>query len=160
MCYTERVMNMKKQMRKSVLALLSAAVLLTAAGCSAESKKAVDYLDGTYSGRSSDFQEDENGNGSGYGAVSLEIKDNRIVSCTFQMYELDGTLKDENYGAGLTKENRLKAQKAVQSAKKYAAAVVKAGAVDQVDAISGATISYHEFKEAVNDALKKAEKTA
>ena len=72
------------------------------------------------------------------------------------MYELDGTLKDESYGADLSKENRLKAQKAVQSAEKYASRLVEAGGLDGVDAISGATISYNEFIEAVNNALSKA----
>ena len=74
------------------------------------------------------------------------------------MYELDGTMKDESYGADLSKENRLKAQKAVQSADKYAALLIKSGSIDGVDAISGATISCSEFKEAVNDALSKAAK--
>ena len=85
------------------------------------------------------------------------MKDNKITACTFKTYELEGTLKDENYGAELTQENRLKAQKAVQANERYAQLAVKSGSLDGVDAISGATISYQELKEAVNDALKKAE---
>ena len=112
--------------------------------------------DGVYTGRSTDHEADEDGNGSGYGEVSIEIKDNAIVSCDFSMYELDGTLKDETYGSGLSKENRLKAQKAVQSAGKYASMLVEAGSLEGIDAISGATISFDEFTEAVNDALSKA----
>ena len=133
----------------------AAAMTVSLASCSGE-QKPVSYTDGTYTGRSSDFKEDESGNGAGYGTVELEIRDNRITACTFRMYELDGTLKDESYGADLSKENRLKAQKAVQSADKYASLLVKSGSIDGVDAISGATISYNEFKEAVNDALTKA----
>ncbi len=141
-----------------LLSVLCAAILsVTLAACSGE-QKTVSYADGTYTGRSSDFKEDESGNGAGYGEVEIEIKDNRITACTFQMYELDGTPKDENYGADLSKENRLKAQKAVQSADKYAALLVRSGSIDGVDAISGATISCSEFKEAVNDALSKAVK--
>lgn len=142
--------------------LLSAAVLLlSVGGCSNNtSTPAADYQDGTYTGRSADHQEDEDGNGAGYGEVTLTISNHQITECTFKMYHLDGTLKDENYGSDLTRENRLKAQKAVQSADKYAAALVRAGSVGQVDAISGATISFDEFKEAVADALHKAEKTA
>ena len=137
------------------LALLAAMTMLLTA-CGEDKKAAVTYQDGHYEGRSSDFAEDESGNGSGYGAVSIDIASGKITACEFTMYELDGTVKDETYGSDLSKENRLKAQKAVQSAPKYAASLVEKGSLDDVDAISGATISYNEFKEAVNDALTKA----
>ena len=147
-----------KKLFMLVSSVFCAAVMtVSLASCSGE-QKPVSYTDGTYTGRSSDFKEDESGNGAGYGTVELEIRDNRITACTFRMYELDGTLKDESYGADLSKENRLKAQKAVQSADKYASLLVKSGSIDGVDAISGATISCNEFKEAVNDALSKAAK--
>ena len=150
---------MKRNTILRITALMLALVMslvLAACGGGASSSAASSYADGTYSGRSSDFDEDESGNGSGYGEVEIEIKDNQIVGCTFTMYELDGTVKDDTYGADLSQENRLKAQKAVQSADKYAAALVEAGSTDGVDAITGATISYNEFVEAVNDALSKA----
>ena len=145
-------------MRKGKLFVSLAAVLMVsvmATGCGG-SKKAANYKDGTYSGRSSDYEDDEDGNGSGYGTVEITIKDNKVVACTFEMYELDGTLKDDSYGADMSKENRLKAQKAVQSAEKYAQMLVEAGMPDDIDAISGATISHNEFLEAVDDALAKA----
>ena len=150
-----------KDLIKKGLALTFVSVMcfsLAACGGSSSSKTSVNasYNDGTYEGRSSDFEADESGNGAGYGQVTIEIKDNKIVSCEFELHELDGTLKDETYGADLVKENRLKAQKAVQSAPKYASQLVEAGNIDGVDAISGATISYNEFTEAVNDALSKA----
>ncbi len=145
-----------KQFKKAIALLLLCVTCLSVIACG-KSTKPANYADGVYSGRSSDFQEDESGNGAGYGEVTIEIQNNRIVSCTFKMYELDGTLKDETYGADLSKENRLKAQKAVQSAEKYAEMLVNAGALDGVDAISGATISCKEFREAVEQALKKAE---
>ena len=88
--------------------------------------------------------------------MELEVKDNKVVACKFVLYHLDGTVKDETYGSDMSQENRLKAQKAVQSADKYAAALVEAGSLDGVDQISGATISYQEFQEAVQDALSKA----
>ena len=72
------------------------------------------------------------------------------------MYNLDGSLKDESYGSELSRENRLKAQKAVQSAEKYAAAVIGKDSADDIDVLSGATISCNEFKEAISDALKNA----
>ncbi len=153
---------MKRRMKRrkintALVFALAAALLLPFTGCSSETKN-TEYTDGTYSGRSSDFADDESGNGAGYGTVEVTVKDNKVVSCTFKMFELDGTLKDETYGADLSRENRLKAQKAVQSAPKYAAMLEKSGTLDGIDAISGATVSYNEFKEAVGDALKKAEK--
>ncbi len=147
-------------MKKNIVAaaaavVISAVMILPMSGCGEDSTPS-SYKDGTYTGRSADREADEDGNGAGYGEVQITVKDNKITECTFKTYELDGTLKDETYGADLTKENRLKAQKAVQSADKYADFLVKSGSLDGVDAISGATISYGEFKEAVNNALSKA----
>ena len=146
---------MKESLPRLIVLLCVLTLVFSLAACGGE-KKPSSYADGTYTGRSSNFEEDESGNGAGYGEVEIVIKNNRIVSCTFKMYELDGTLKDESYGADLSKENRLKAQKAVQSVEKYASRLVEAGGLDGVDAISGATISYNEFIEAVNNALSKA----
>ena len=74
----------------------------------------------------------------------------------------DGTLKDENYGmeggAVANRDYYNKAQKAVAACKEYAEQLVMSGNVDDIDAISGATINYNEFKEAVKKALKDAEK--
>ena len=150
----------KKSFIAALIAVMSSAVIvLSFSACGSDSRN-TEYIDGTYTGRSSDFKEDESGNGAGYGEVTIKIENNKIADCTFMMYELDGTLKDENYGADLSRENRLKAQKAVQSADKYASGVIGKSSVDDIDAISGATISCNEFKEAINDVLKKAEKTS
>ena len=148
---------MKKTILKAAALTLALSAVFSFTACGGE-KKASSYTDGTYEGRSQDHNDDSDGNGAGYGEVEIEVKENKVVSCTFKMYELDGTEKGDDYGAGLSKENRLKAQKAVQSAEKYASKLIEAGTLDGVDAISGATISYNEFIEAVNDALKKAAK--
>ena len=148
----------KKKYINALLSILLSAIIVSAFAACGNDNNTVDHKDGTYSGRSSDFAEDESGNGAGYGEVSIKLKDNKITECSFKMYNLDGTLKDETYGAELSRENRLKAQKAVQSADKYASAVIGKSSADDIDAISGATLSCSEFKEAVNDALKKAEK--
>ena len=148
---------MKKKMIAAFLALMLCAALTGCGGSgSSTATTGGNYKDGTYTGRSSDFPEDESGNGAGYGEVEIEVKDNKVVSCTFVLYELDGTVKDDTYGADLSKENRLKAQKAVQSADKYSEMLTTDGTLDGVDTISGATISYNEFLEAVNDALAQA----
>lgn len=140
----------------ALTAVLAMVLCLAACGGGDTASENTVFQDGTYTARSSDFEEDESGNGAGYGEVTLELKDNTITACTFKMYELDGTLKDETYGSDMSKENRLKAQKAVQSADKYAAMLVDAGSLSGVDTISGATISYNEFVEAVNNALSDA----
>lgn len=148
-----------KVITKILAAAIAASLMFALCACSGGGSKAPaasSYKDGTYTGKSEEHAADEDGNGSGYGEVTIEIKDNKIVSCEFSMYELDGTIKDETYGADLSQENRRKAQKAVQSADKYAAMLTEAGNLDGVDVISGATISFEEFKEAVNDALSQA----
>ena len=147
---------MKRKIR-AIAVIAAALMLMLASGCGSKSIPS-DLNDGTYTGRSADRQADEDGQGAGYGEVEITVKDNKITACTFKTYELDGTLKDENYGADLTKENRMKAQKAVQAADKYAQMIVDTGDIDSVDAISGATINYDEFKEAVINALEKAAK--
>ena len=159
---------MRKMIRTAVIPALALSMCLALAACgggdsagssggsTAGASASATYWDGTYIGRSEDHDEDESGNGSGYGEVVLVIENNEIVSCEFTMYELEGTVKDETYGADLSQENRLKAQKAVQSAPRYASMLVESGSLDGIDAISGATISYSEFVEAVNDALSQA----
>ncbi len=112
--------------------------------------------DGTYTGQSE--MHDEEAQASGYGVATVTIKDGEITDCTFETYELDGTLKDENYGVSLSgNENKYKeAQAAVEAASEYAKQLVEKGSVDDVDVISGATVNLTEFQEAVDDALAQA----
>jgi major membrane immunogen (membrane-anchored lipoprotein) len=145
-------------MTKKTLARAGAAVLalVMLVGCSSKS-----YADGTYTGQSSVYESDEDeGNGNGYGVVTLTIKDNQIVACTYLTYEPDGTLKDEDYGlqdgAVANRDYYNKAQKAIAACEVYAEDLVETNDVKKVDAISGATINYNNFKEAVKDALKQA----
>ena len=145
-----------KKILLTVLSVICVIGVLCAVTACKEDDKGTTYADGTYTGRSKDYQADESGVGAGYGTVELTIQDGKIAACTFSMYELDGTLKDSSYGSDLSDDNRRKAQKAVQSAPRYAKMLVESGSLDGVDAISGATISYNEFVEAVNDALSKA----
>ncbi len=138
----------------------AAASLLTLSAVSCGEKN---YADGDYSAQSSEYVNDEDDTtaGNGYGVVDLTIKDNKITACTFKTYELDGTLKDEDYG----KENGEianrdfynKAQKALAACDKYSEQLVEKGNIKEVDAISGATVNYSEFVEAASIALKQAE---
>ncbi|MBR1663210.1 MAG: FMN-binding protein [Ruminococcus sp.] len=145
---------------KKTIALMTALLGVTAVFTSCGS---VSYKDGTYEGRSADFINEEEGDeaGNGYGIVKLTIKDGKITECEYNTYELDGTLKDENYGKEngeiKNKDFYSKAQRARSACAEYAKALVEKGSVDDVDAISGATVNYNEFKEAVGEALKKAE---
>lgn len=147
---------MKKFMIISLAAVLTACML---GGCGG---KKVSYKDGTYEAQSSVFENDDGtDDGNGYGVVSLTIKDGKISDCTFTTYEADGTLKDEEYGKEggriANKDYYNKAQKANAACAEYASMLVQNGQLDGIDSISGATINYNEFKEAVETALKEAE---
>lgn len=141
-------------------ALLAASTLLLA-GCGG-SEKAVSYKDGIYTGQSSVYTNDDGTeDGNGYGVVELTIEGGVITACTYQTFETDGKLKDENYGKKdgevANRDYFNKAQKAVAACDQYAAKLVEKGSLKGIDAISGATINYTEFKEAVTEALSQAE---
>lgn len=123
--------------------------VLLLAGCTEKA-----YKDGTYSGKSS---KDDRG---AYGEATIIIKDNKITDCAYVTWQKDGTIKDENYGkvngAISNQDYYDKAQRAVKAMKQYAQKLVEVQKLKDVDAISGATISYNQFTEAVNDALDKA----
>ena len=137
-----------------VLYAIMALSLLTACGGSAN------YADGTYTGTSSVYEGDDDGSGAGYGVATLTIQGGAITACTFETFEPDGTLKDEDYGKQngeiANRDFYNKAQRAVQASAQYGDRLVAAGSLKDVDAISGATISFSEFQEAVEDALNQA----
>ena len=139
---------------------LTGALFLSA--CSSGPKS---YKDGTYTARSSMYEalsdEDEDEGGDGYGEVTITLKDNKITACTFTTYMTDGTVKDAEYGKQngeiANQDYYNKAQRAVRASENYAVQLEAKGDLKQVDAISGATISFNEFKEAAEEALKQAE---
>ena len=146
-------------MRKSVLAIAfttAMGALLT--GCGSGD---VAYKDGTYVGQSSVYEnEDGSDDGNGYGVVTITIENGIISDCVYQTYEVDGKLKDEDYGKEdgriANKDYYNKAQKANASCEEYANMLIANGRLEGIDAISGATINYNEFVEAVNNALEDA----
>ncbi len=149
---------MKKKLVSFMMALTLAGSLLTGCGSSAT------YKDGTYTGKSEIHEnQDDDGNdaGNGYGVVEITIKDGKITDCTYQTFEPDGTLKDENYGKKqgnvANRDYYNKAQKALAACDEYAKQLVENGQLDGIDAISGATINYDEFVEAVDNALSQAQ---
>ncbi len=149
---------MGKRLRLILLMLFCCAVTLT--GCSGSQKS---YMDGIYEGKSEIDKNDEGSDtDNGYGVVTITIKNNTIADCIFLTYESDGTLKDENYGKEggeiISRDYYNKAQLAVEACTEYADLLIQNGNLDEVDAISGATINYNEFYEAVYNALEQAEK--
>jgi major membrane immunogen (membrane-anchored lipoprotein) len=152
-------------MKKAGIAAAAGAVVLSMAlaGCGGGSSKAVSYTDGTYEGKSEVHESlDESGEdtGNGYGVVSITIKDGVITDCKFDTYEPDGTYKDDQYGmkegAVANRDYYNKAQKANAAREEYASMLVANGSLDGIDAISGATINFEEFTEAVENALSQA----
>jgi major membrane immunogen (membrane-anchored lipoprotein) len=135
--------------RKSVFLFFAAWALLLAASCA----KTV-YKDGEYTGRSSP---DDTG---AYGEVSLSVSGGRITGCRFVTWQKDGSIKDENYGKVNGEISNVdfynKAQLAVRAMEQYARAFVEKQRVDKIDAVSGATIAYNQFAEAVDKALEAA----
>ena len=143
--------------KRFIAAVLAAVTILTGCGGGAS----VSYKDGTYEGKSSVYEnEDGSEDGNGYGVVTITIKDGKIDDCTYKTYEIDGTEKGEDYGKEdgriANKDYYQKAQKANAACEEYAKMLVQNGQLDGIDSISGATINYNEFVEAVNDALKQA----
>ena len=68
----------------------------------------------------------------------------------------DGTPKDKNYGKDGAYYGV--AQKAVSTGEDYTKALIQAGDINGVDAISGATYLYDQFVEATEAAMKEASK--
>ena len=130
--------------------------LLVLSGCGG----AASYADGTYEGRSEMYGDNEGGDADGYGVVSLTIADGIITDCAFSTFQLNGDPKDAEYGkeGGViaNQDYYNKAQRAVQSCDQYAQELVEAGGLKGVEAISGATVNYNQFQDAVKDSLSKA----
>jgi major membrane immunogen (membrane-anchored lipoprotein) len=114
------------------------------------------YKDGTYTGRS---EPDESG---AYGEVSLTILEEKIKDCRFVTWQKDGSIKDENYGKVNGEISNQpyydKAQLAVRAMEKYAQDLSRTGTLKDVQVVSGATIAYDQFREAVEEALEAAKR--
>jgi major membrane immunogen (membrane-anchored lipoprotein) len=121
------------------------------AGCGAPG-----YRDGTYTGRSGP---DDSG---AYGEVTLTISGEKITDCRFVTWQKDGSIKDENYGkinGEISNQSFYdKAQLAVRAMEQYARDLSQSGSLKDVQAVSGATIAYDQFMEAVEEALETAKK--
>ncbi|MEY8352696.1 FMN-binding protein [Lachnospiraceae bacterium 54-53] len=139
--------------KTAVLSFALIFMLTVLSGCKGGSDNAV-LKDGTYSGMSS---EDDKG---AYGEATVTVADGKITDCEYVTWQKDGTVKDENYGkvnGDISNQDYYdKAQLAVKAMDQYAKQLVKVRKPEDVDAVSGATVSYDQFREAVDDALDKA----
>ncbi len=139
------------KVRKGIVSCLILGGLVTVSAC----QNSTTLKDGTFVGVS---QKDEN---DAYASVTLTIKNQEISDVNFVTYQKDGSIKDEDYGktAGeiTNQEFYNKAQKAVKAMTTYQEQLIETKDIDEVDAISGATISYEQFKEATETALKEAQ---
>ncbi|MDO5718447.1 MAG: FMN-binding protein [Tissierellia bacterium] len=140
-------------MKKLLVLALS---LLLIVGCSKDvpETKVAELKDGTYT---ADSNPDEWG---GKINVSLEVKDGKITACEIKNLDNEGKEKDEDYGkedGKITNPGLYKiAQNAVESAQQYPQELIETQDIDQVEVISGATVSHQSFKEAVEKALEMA----
>jgi major membrane immunogen (membrane-anchored lipoprotein) len=129
--------------------LLALVLVFMAAGCGSSG-----YKDGTYSGKSGP---DDDG---AFGEAALTIAGGKIVDCRFVTWQKDGSVKDENYGkinGEISNQSYYdKAQLAVAAMEKYALDLSRTGKPEEVEAVSGATIAYNQFREAVEEALEAA----
>lgn len=111
----------------------------------------VSLKDGTFEGVSS--KDDEGA----YGKVKIIINNEKIEEVEFQTIQKDGSIKDSEYGkrnGTIVDQNFYnKAQLAVNAMKNYGQELEEKQSLDEVEVISGATISYNQFKEAVEAAL-------
>ncbi|ATW27391.1 FMN-binding protein [Candidatus Formimonas warabiya] len=142
-------------MREKTIHLIGvlALTLLLLSGCGNGSDSSA-YQDGTYTGKSSP---DDRG---AYGEATVTIADHKITACTYVTRQKDGTVKDEEYGkvnGEISNQDYYdKAQLAVKAMQQYARQLVEVQKPEDVDAVSGATIAYDQFMEAVKNALEAA----
>ena len=140
---------MKKYLLVGMVVALS---LLTACGKKDFSK--MTFNDGEYQGH---YESDDKDNKDS-ADVTITIQDNKIVNCTAEFKDSKGNIKGDDYAKDAGEDKYQKAQIAVQGFSTYADKLVEVQDPDQVDAVSGATVSNKEFKEAVWNALDKAKK--
>jgi len=129
-------------------AVFTATVLLLS-GCTEKR-----LADGVYTAMS---EADDTG---AWGEVTLTVAGGKVAGVEFVTRQKDGTPKGEDYGKvnGEVSNQAFydKAQVAVRAMKRYAARLAETGRLEDVDAVSGATISHGQFLEAAGRALDAA----
>ncbi len=120
------------------------------------SEEAPCYKDGKYSAVAS-IKDDWGGSAK----VEIVVKNGKITSCVFSSYEENGKLKDAEYGkvGGVIKNMGLYkiAQNAMTQAGKYGQMLIESQDINKLDALSGATVSFGLFKDAVLQIVEEAQ---
>lgn len=88
--------------------------------------------------------------------VKIVVKDGKIVEVTRTERGPDGNVKGEEYGKAAGPEGYKTAHHAQSEAKKYPELLIEKHNIDEVDTLSGATLSHAAFVGAVKEALKDA----
>lgn len=88
--------------------------------------------------------------------VVIKIVDGKIVEASYTEKDDQNRVKAEEYGKEAGEQKYQLAQKAVAGMKEYPKALVEYQDLEKVDAVSGATTSYLNFKEAAQAALDQA----
>ena len=94
----------------------------------------------------------------GKSILNLTINGGKITNVEFTGYDLFGNEKNESYGSMLSEGDYKKAQIAAKAIKIYPQQLLETQNLDEVDAISGASISYGQFVETVEKAVEDAKK--
>ena len=154
----------KKNLTLGIALLLSAGLLTAGCGDKAAEKDAgraapqeaafdmAGVKDGTYAADSSAHPQ------LGHSHVELTVKDGAIAKVVHQGIDKNGNVKDEHYGEGKEPGAQKKAQNAYKAIGSYAAQLESKKDLSKVDAVAGATVSYDQFKEAVEKAVAEAKK--
>lgn len=157
------VMQLKKAGSLICAGVLSALILAGCGGAaeSTSSEKSEDQAeqqpaaadlskikDGVYTGKSSTHLI------AGHSEISITVAGHKITAVAFTAYDRDGNVKGVDYGKGMSDSSYKKAQNALKANENYREQLLQKQSLDDVDAISGATISYHQFKESAEQALQ------
>lgn len=143
-----------KNAKAPAVALAAALGMMVFSGCGV-SMKVSDYADGTYQGSSAP---DDAG---AIGTIRFTISGGTITAASFVVTDPDGTPHDVNYGLSKSTGQPIdqafyqRAQAAVAAEQQYVTQFKEVGDADQVDVISGASLSHRQFIEAITDALGK-----
>lgn len=148
---------------RAITLLLVIAMVSLLTGCAGKkdqapaadsSKGPVVYRDGVYTARSGP---DERG---AVGEITLVIEQGKIAKADYKGIMKGGHIKDEDYGKTNGRiENKnfyRKAQQALKGTAAYPGKLLETQNPAAVDAVSGATVSHRQFKEAVERALQQA----
>lgn len=132
-------------MKLLCLAALLPALILAVTACGP-----VTYRDGIYTGRS---EPDDRG---GWAEVTVTIANQAIAAIDYRVLDKDGTEKGEDYGRADNQEFYARAQAAVRAAAEYRRQLQQNPDISRIERISGATISYDQLHQALDQALHQA----